>query len=250
MIKSLFLRPLSIILILSFATIAIVFILFNKSIEQEEIIFEDKEAKELLESNLSVLNQDFSGELKPISQDDHLRGEQGALVEIIFYADFNCPFSSEFFQTSQQLQQEFGDKIVIAFRHFPVDSLPNGVSAALAAECSADQGKFWEMHDKLFALKLDGGLNGIDFHDLAEELDLEMTEFDRCFDEEKHVEKIYTQKEGALTAGAFGAPTIFVGEEIFPGAVPFEDYTDNEGVVQEGMKNIIERQLSAAFLED
>lgn len=80
-------------------------------------------------------------------------GNPNASVTIIEFSDFECPFCNRFFtETFPQIKKEYIDsgKAVLYYRHFPLQFHPNAVPFALAAECANEQGKFWEMHDKIF----------------------------------------------------------------------------------------------------
>lgn len=79
------------------------------------------------------------------------KGTSGAQITLIEYSDFQCPFCNRVFPTVQQILKEYGNKVLFAYKHFPLAQIhPNAQKAAEAAECARDQGKFWEFHDKLF----------------------------------------------------------------------------------------------------
>lgn len=72
-------------------------------------------------------------------------------VALVEYGDFQCPACGQYFPILQQVKEVYGDKITFQFRHFPLESIhPNARAAARAAEAAGNQGKFWEMHDRLF----------------------------------------------------------------------------------------------------
>ncbi len=80
-----------------------------------------------------------------------VRGKTGAPVTIIEFSDFQCPFCSRANPTVKKVLVEYGDKVVLVYKHFPLISIhPRAQKAAEAAECAKDQGKFWEFHDQLF----------------------------------------------------------------------------------------------------
>lgn len=96
------------------------------------------------------------GAFNPVKKDVQtgsasVRGNQSAAVTIVEYSDFQCPYCSRALPTVNQLLTEYGDKVKLVYKHFPLEQIhPNARLAAVAAECAKDQGKFWEMHDKLF----------------------------------------------------------------------------------------------------
>lgn len=80
-----------------------------------------------------------------------VRGNAGAPVKIVEFSDFQCPFCSRAHPTVKKVLSDYGDKVVLAYKHFPLVSIhPRAQISAEAAECAKDQGKFWEFHDQLF----------------------------------------------------------------------------------------------------
>ncbi|MDZ7798654.1 MAG: thioredoxin domain-containing protein [Patescibacteria group bacterium] len=87
-----------------------------------------------------------------IADDDNIRGSGNKLI-FVEYSDFECPYCTRHAPTMEELYQEYKDQAKFVFRHFPLTSIhQNAQIAAEAAECAADQGKFWEMHNKMFAI--------------------------------------------------------------------------------------------------
>ena len=85
-----------------------------------------------------------------IVEGDHVRGNPGADITIIEYGDFQCPYCARAYPTLAELQRRHGERIALVFRHLPLGMHPFAEGAAEAAEAAGAQGKFWEMHDKLF----------------------------------------------------------------------------------------------------
>lgn len=85
-----------------------------------------------------------------------VRGKADAQVKIIEFSDFQCPFCSRALPTVQKVLSDYGDKVVLVYKHFPLVSIhPRAQISAEAAECAKDQGKFWEFHDQLFNQQTD-----------------------------------------------------------------------------------------------
>ncbi len=85
-----------------------------------------------------------------------VKGKADAPVKIVEFSDFQCPFCARAFPTIQQVQKEYGDKVVLVYRHLPLTSIhPRAHITAQASECARDQGKFWEFHDELFGKQTD-----------------------------------------------------------------------------------------------
>ena len=78
------------------------------------------------------------------------KGKAGSPITLIEYSDFQCPFCARAEPTVQQVLSEYGDKVLFAYKHFPLTQIhPHAQAAAEASECAKDQGKFWEFHKKL-----------------------------------------------------------------------------------------------------
>lgn len=160
-----------------------------------------------------------------VSDADHIRGDQNAPVTIIEYSDFECPYCERFHPTMQQVMTNYDGKVRWIFRHFPLSFHPNAEPAALAAECAAEQGKFWEYGDALFANR--ASLGDELYTKLATDLGLNAGQFKECFDSDKYLDKIRTQAQEGAAAGVSGTPGSFVidqdGNAIpIKGALPYE----------------------------
>jgi len=181
----------------------------------------------------------FVGNLRQIDSTDHIDGQLNAPVKMIIYSDFECPFCADFSQTVKQIKEYFGEKIVVAFRHYPLPGHPDAVTAAQASECAAEQGKFWQLHDKLFEDNLAGRMSLVQFKLDAADLGLNQGQFNQCLDSGKYAGKVADEKAEGDKAGVTGTPTSFINGFIYPGAYPFEDFTGSDGRPEKGMKSII-----------
>lgn len=83
---------------------------------------------------------------------DHVRGNESAKVVLVEYGDFQCPGCKSYSSEAQRIVEQYGENMALVYRHFPLTQIhPNARAAAAAAEAAGLQGKFWEMHDLLFA---------------------------------------------------------------------------------------------------
>lgn len=170
--------------------------------------------------------------------DDPMKGNPNALITIIEFSDFQCPFCAKFHEsTLPQLEQQYisTGKVNFVYRDFPIQSIhPNAVPAALASECADDQGKFWEIHDLIFQnqrnwqdLPLQDSAKL--FKQYAVQLGLDIDEFDSCMTTGKHFEEIQKDLNDGRNYGVTGTPGFFVGNEEIGftkliGAQPFSSF--------------------------
>ena len=172
----------------------------------------------------------------PVTGADHVRGDRDALVTIVEYSDFECPFCKRFHETMNQIMDEYGDsgKVAWAYRHFPIDSL-HPVKArreAVASECAAEIGgeeAFWNYADRFLELTPSNNRTEIDtvLPQIAKELGLDVSAFNECLDSGRHDQKINNDIANAQETGGRGTPwSILITKdgEKFPlnGAQPIE----------------------------
>lgn len=147
---------------------------------------------------------------------DHIRGPANAPMTLVEYGDFECPFCSAATGTVRELQERFGNDLRYVFRHLPLpDVHPHAELAAEAAEAAAAQGRFWEMHDLLFANQ-----DQLEFEDLvgyASQLELDVERFTRALREGRHAVRVQDDAASAEASGARGTPTFFVGSNRHTG---------------------------------
>jgi len=169
--------------------------------------------------------------------DDPVRGPQAAPVTLVLFSDFQCPFCSRVEPTVKQIRDRYGDKVRIAWKHLPLPFHPNAMPAARAAEAARQQGRFWEMHDKLFADQ--AALSEPTYARYAKELGLDADRFGRDAAAEATARRIAEDMQVAAGVGATGTPTAFVNCRRVVGAQPFESFArvvDEELTRAEGME--------------
>jgi protein-disulfide isomerase len=155
-------------------------------------------------------------ELRP---DDPVRGNPKAPVTIVLFSDFQCPFCARVEPTLAEAERAYGDKLRVIWKHQPLSFHPNALPAARAAEAAREQGKFWPMHDRLFASQQE--LSPDTYERLAKELGLDLRRFKESVGSPKAVARIEEDQRLAARVGAQGTPTMFVNGEKVEGAVPF-----------------------------
>jgi protein-disulfide isomerase len=157
--------------------------------------------------------------------DDAVKGDSDAPVTIIEFSDFECPFCTRFYQnTLSQIDEKYikTGKVKFVYRDFPLNIHANAQKAGEAAECAGEQGKFWEMHDKLFDDGVSGGVDS--FKQYASDLGLDTTKFNECLDSDKMASEVQKDFSDGSAAGVSGTPAFFINGIFISGAQPFEAF--------------------------
>ncbi len=160
------------------------------------------------------------------ADNDPSLGKDNAPVTVIEFSDFQCPFCSRFRdQTFDQIKTNYIDtgKIKFVYRDFPLSSIhPMAENGAEAAECANEQGKFWEMHDVLFAKQDEWTTTGVSaLKGYAKDLGLDTDKFNSCLDSNKYKDEIAKDFQDGVTAGVQGTPSFFINGKQLSGAQPF-----------------------------
>lgn len=152
------------------------------------------------------------------------KGLDTALVTIVEYSDFECPYCRKVLPSLTQIQEKHGDNVRVVFRQQPLPMHKNAVPAALAALAAHQQGKFWEMHDALFAKAESRSLNEETYVALAQQLQLDVEKFNADRKSPAMQELIAGDQAIAMQFGAGGTPAFFVNGRFISGAQPFEAF--------------------------
>ena len=153
----------------------------------------------------------------PVGDRDHIRGPLDAPVTLVEYGDYECPHCRLVAPIIDLLRERFGDRLRYVFRHFPITSAhPNAQLAAEAAEAAAAQGKFWEMHNRIF--EYEGPLYRQYLIRFAEELDLDVERFERELDEHVYADRVREDFLSGVRSGANGTPAFFLNRVRYDGA--------------------------------
>lgn len=161
-----------------------------------------------------------------------LLGEKNARVTIVEFSDYQCPLSSQYFNgTMGQILDEYvkTGKVRYAFRDFPIESIhPRAITAAEAAHCAGDQGKYWEMHDRMLRNQAALDQSMLPLH--ASMLRLDVAQFTNCLNEGRYTKKIRESVQEAKKAGVRGTPIFFIGLTDQGGQPTMQALTYIEGV--------------------
>lgn len=173
-----------------------------------------------------------------LEADGRVRGQANAPVTLIEYSDFTCGYCLKFFKdTWPRIQARYVDtgKVRFLYRDYPRADQGPGLEAAVAARCAGAQGKYWAMHDRLFA---EGGrLDKAVYLRHASAIGLEQAAFERCLKSGKYTKSIFEDREEANRWGFHGTPGFILmqttGEPTekepaiaIPGAFPFEMFAE------------------------
>lgn len=153
-------------------------------------------------------------------------GKPGAPVTVVEFSDFQCPFCRSFAPNLKQIEKEFGDKVHVVYRQYPIPSIhPFAIKAAEASLCANDQGKFWELHDVMFGDQKK--LSVSDLKEQARRLGMDQKKFATCLDTGRYTERVQNDMKEGARAGVTGTPAVFVnGVEVPGGAVPYQTVAD------------------------
>jgi protein-disulfide isomerase len=164
--------------------------------------------------------------------DAPLKGAKNAKVTIVEFSDFQCPFCSRVEPTVTQVMKEYGNDVRVAFKQLPLPFHNNAHPAAEAALAAKAQGKFWEMHAKLFANQQ--ALDRPNLDKYAQEIGLNMNQFKAEMDSGKWKQKVDQELAEGNKIGARGTPSFFINGKPFVGAQPFDAF---KGKIEEEIKN-------------
>ena len=172
----------------------------------------------------------------PVSSAQPSKGPKDALITIVEFSEFQCPFCSRVLPTTKQIVDTYGDKVRMVWRNNPLAFHSNAVpAAALAMEAYAQGGddKFWEVHDVLFANQK--ALTRPQLEEYAQKAGLDMDGVKKALDEGTHTKAITADQTLAASLGAKGTPYFFVNGRQLRGAQPFAAF-----------KTIIDQEIATA----
>ncbi|KKQ23423.1 MAG: Sodium/proton antiporter [Candidatus Wolfebacteria bacterium GW2011_GWC1_37_10] len=175
-----------------------------KNLPSKEVIGEKQQKAQILDAvdNVSEINNE-----------DHIRGNPNALIKIIEFSDMECPFCKNFHQTMIKIISEYGSsgKVAWIYRHFPLEQLHSKAkTSAVASECAAELGgnnAFWNFLDKYFEITPSNDkFNLSELPKIAQNIGLNVQQFENCLSSGKYDEKIESQIQEAMDSGARGTP--------------------------------------------
>jgi protein-disulfide isomerase len=170
-------------------------------------------ARQIMRTEEEIL--DLADEIDP--ERDHVRGARNALVTLVEYGDYECPYCGQAELVIRELLGSFGDELRYVWRHLPLNDVhPNAQLAAEATESAAAQGRFWDMHDAL--LSHQGELSAPELRRHAERLGLDVERFWEELRRREHASRIDDDVATADASGVAGTPTFFINGKRHHGA--------------------------------
>jgi protein-disulfide isomerase len=162
------------------------------------------------------------------------RGPLAAPVKVVEFADFQCPFCVRLEPTLQQLHHDLPESVRIEYRHLPLTNLhPEAQRAAEASVCAAEQHKFWEYHDALFALQ--GQFDLSNLVGLVSDLHMDMKSWRECLAEGRGAAVVRDDVTAADDLAIGGTPAVFVNGRFVPGT---PDYDEMRAVVDDELRRL------------
>jgi predicted DsbA family dithiol-disulfide isomerase len=159
-----------------------------------------------------------------VAAEGESRGPSNAPVTIVEFSDYQCPFCSRAEEVVKKVMDSYKGKIRLFYRDYPLPFHAQAQKASEAALCAADQGKYWEMHEKLFASQQ--ALQVPQLKEHAKGLGLDAAKFDKCLDAGDKAKVVEQSKKAGEELGVNGTPHFFINGRPLSGAQPFEKFKE------------------------
>lgn len=157
----------------------------------------------------------------PITDSDHILGRMDATIELVEYGDFQCPHCGRAYPIIKRIKAEMADHVKFIFRNFPLSKIHSQAkSAAIAAEASGLQKRFWEMHDLLFENQRH--LNNSALIRYGEIINLDIDKFRDDLMRTDLSEKVDSQFMSGLRSGVNATPTFFINGKRYEGSWEYD----------------------------
>ncbi|TSC91344.1 MAG: DSBA oxidoreductase [Parcubacteria group bacterium Licking1014_17] len=155
-----------------------------------------------------------------VTSGDRVLGDSKAKVTIFEFSDFQCPYCHKFWADAFSILDnnyiKMG-KVRLVYKNYPLDFHALAKPLAMAAECAGDQGKFWEMHNKIYETAAEK-LTEAALHQWAIDIGLDKTQFENCYTTGKFTNKIQKDLDYGVSLGVRATPSFFVNNQFIEGA--------------------------------
>jgi len=157
----------------------------------------------------------------PVGARDHIQGPESAPVTLVEYGDYQCPYCGAAYPIVKSVQRRLGDRLRFVFRNFPLSEMhPFALGAAEAAEAAGAQGKFWEMHDRLFENQR--ALDAPHLVQSARQLGLDIPQFEHALAEHTYAPRVHEDFLSGARSGVNGTPTFYINGRRHDGSYDLE----------------------------
>jgi protein-disulfide isomerase len=171
----------------------------------------------------------------PVSDEDHIQGEDNSAITLIEYGDYECPYCGLAYPIVKQLQKHFNRELRFVFRNFPLAEVhPYAKAAAETAEFADSSERFWEMHDLIYENQADLSLPML--IELTEKLELPVLELELAIEKQIYEPKIRKDFLGGVRSGVNGTPTFFINDHRYNGPITLEDLVSVIDSIDKGAK--------------
>ena len=195
----------------------------NEALVAIEAAFSPSELEQLQAAAgpLDISNDEADRKLTAVRIDpgDPIKGPVDAPVTIVVFTDFQCPFCSRHAGTLDKVKEKYGDRVRLIFKQFPLAFHREALPAAKASLAAGRQGRFWEMHDKLFANFR--SLSRENYFTWATEFGLDPGRFEEALNAEDVAAQVEKDIEAGTAYGVRGTPSTFINGVKVVGAQPF-----------------------------
>lgn len=192
------------------------------------IFFATKMGSSTNSSSAPVPVADDQKQLLDVAVDDYIKGNKEASVTIVEYLDFECEACGAYYPLMKQLSEEFKTDVRFVNRYFPLPGHKNGMQAALSVEAASKQGKYWEMHNKLFDEQKNWGEKPAAdpkiFEGYAKEIGLNVEQFKKDVLSKEVMDRVERDKSSGEKLGVNATPTFFLNGEKLQNPKSPEDF--------------------------
>lgn len=153
-------------------------------------------------------------------------GPKDAKVTVVEFSDFQCPFCSRAADVVTEIKKKYGNRVRVAFKHFPLPMHKDAKPASEASMCVNEQSadKFWKFHDKAF--KAQDKLDAASLEAYAKDSGADMAKFKECMNSKKYSDFVQKDMEYGERIGVRSTPTFFINGQLVSGAVPIETFSE------------------------
>jgi protein-disulfide isomerase len=145
-------------------------------------------------------------------------GSKTAPVTLVEFADYECPYCQRVAPDVKKIEADYGGKLAVSYKDFPLPMHPHAEKAAEAVRCAGKQGKFWEMHDEVFHS------HELDIDQLkaqARALSLDGAQFDKCLDSGETAAAVQQDRQEGVKLGLTGTPSFFINGHFISGSLDY-----------------------------